>query len=109
MESPGRVFDDLAKVANGAVSTVIGMKQEIDQMIRQRLEKLLTQADLVPREEFEAVQAMAAEARAEQIRLEKRILVLEERLEGPAMAPVKKASAPRKATAKTSSRAKAKK
>ena len=108
MESPGRVFDDLAKVANGAVSTVIGMKQEIDQMIRQRLEKLLTHADLVPREEFDAVQAMAAEARAEQIRLEKRVSALEERLVGPTKAPAKKASEPRKAAAKTKPRAKAK-
>jgi len=92
MESPARVLDDLAKVANGAVSTVIGMKQEVDQMIRQRLERFLTQADLVPREEFEAVQAMAAEARTEQDRLAKRVAALEALVGVGAKAPAKTAT-----------------
>ncbi|MHC8510227.1 MAG: accessory factor UbiK family protein [Rhodospirillales bacterium] len=72
-----RVLDDLARAANGAVSVFVGMKQEIDQRARRRVEKHLTGADMVPREEFEAVQAMAAEARAEQARLAKRIEALE--------------------------------
>lgn len=102
MTTPVRVLDDLAKVANGAVSTVVGMKHEVDQLIKQRLEKLLTNADLVPREEFEAVQAMAAEARAEQDRLEKRVAALEAQVDGAAKRPAKKAGAPKKTAAKRS-------
>ena len=77
MQTSNRLFDDLAKVANGAVSTAVGVKDEIETIIRLRLEKLLANADLVPREEFEAVKAMASEARAEQERLAKRLSALE--------------------------------
>lgn len=77
MQTSNRLFDDLARVANGAVSTLVGMKGEIEAMIRQRVDKMLADADLVPREEFEAVKAMAAEARAGQERLAKRIDALE--------------------------------
>ncbi|MHC8510329.1 MAG: accessory factor UbiK family protein [Rhodospirillales bacterium] len=92
MAAPVRVLDDLARVANGAVSTLVGVKQELDQLIRQRIEKHLTGADLVPREEFEAVQAMAAEARAEQARLAKRVEALEAKL-GAKSKPAPKAKA----------------
>jgi len=77
MQTSNRLFDDLARVANGAVSTLVGVKDEIEALVRQRVDKLLADADLVPREEFEAVKAMAAEARAEQERLAKRISALE--------------------------------
>ena len=46
-------LDDLAKVASGAVSTAAGVKDEIEAIMRQRLEKLLADADLVSREEFD--------------------------------------------------------
>jgi len=80
MQTSNRILDDLARVANGAVSTLTGVKGEIDAMVRQRIERLLVDADLVPRDEFEAVKAMAAEARAEQERLAKRVAELEARL-----------------------------
>ncbi|MCH7694087.1 MAG: accessory factor UbiK family protein, partial [Proteobacteria bacterium] len=73
MQTSNRILDDLARVANGAVSTLVGIKNEIDALVRQRLERLLNDADVVPREEFDAVKAMAAKARTEQEKLEKRI------------------------------------
>jgi BMFP domain-containing protein YqiC len=48
--------------------------------MRQRLEKLVADMDFVPREEFDAVKAMAAKARSENERLEARIKDLETRL-----------------------------
>jgi len=45
--------------------------------MRQRLERLVADMDFVPREEFEAVKAMAAKARTENERLEARIAALE--------------------------------
>lgn len=77
MQTQNKLFDDLARVANGAVSTVMGMKDEIDAMVRQRLERFLGDADLVTREEFDAVKAMAAKARTENEKLAARIAKLE--------------------------------
>ena len=42
---------DLAKVANGAASAFGGMREEIDNIIRQRLERTLNARGLVTREE----------------------------------------------------------
>ncbi len=78
MQTSNRLLDDLAKVANGAVSTLVGVKDEIEALVRQRVDKLLADADLVPREEFEVVKAMVAEARTEQECLTKRLAALEE-------------------------------
>ena len=53
------------------------MRAEIDTFVRQRLERLVADMDFVPREEFEAVKAMAAKARAENEALAARIAALE--------------------------------
>ena len=92
MQTSNRLLDDLAKVANGAVSTAVGVKEEIETIIRARLEKLLENADLVPREEFEAVKAMASEARAEQERLAKRLDIIEKGTKKPQRRAASKAS-----------------
>jgi len=77
MQTSNRLFDDLAKVANGAASTLVGLKSEIETLVRQQLQRLLADMDLVSRDEFEAVKAMAAKARTEQERLEARLAELE--------------------------------
>lgn len=97
MQTTNRLFDDLARVANGAVSTLTGVKGEIDALIRQRLERLAAEADLVSRDEFDAVKAMAAEARAEQERLAKRVAELEAKLAKPARKTAAKGQAKPKA------------
>ncbi len=86
MQTRSRIFDDLAKVAGGAVSTLGGIKAEIEVLVRQQIERLLLDADMVPRDEFDAVKAVAAKARSEQERLEKRVRALEKKLgvEAPA-------------------------
>lgn len=84
MQTNNRFFDDLARVASGAASTLAGIRQELDAMIRQRFERLISDMDLVTRDEFEAVKAMAANARAEQEILAGRIMMLEEKLSASA-------------------------
>ena len=79
MQTSSRFFDDLAKVANSAVSTLAGVKGEIEAMVSQRLERFLADMDVVPRDEFEAIKAVAVKARAEQEKLEKRVARLEAR------------------------------
>jgi BMFP domain-containing protein YqiC len=79
MQSQNRFFDDIARVAGGAVDALSGVRDEIEARLRDRLERILAGMDLVSREEFEAVKAMAAKARAEQEELLRRIAVLEAR------------------------------
>jgi len=98
MQTSNRILDDLARVANGAVSTLAGVKGEIDTLIRQKIEKYIVDADLVPRDEFDAVKMMAAEARLEQERLVKRVTALEKQLK--LMARDKTVSLKEKTTAK---------
>lgn len=93
MQTSNRFFDDLAKVASGAASTLAGVKQEIKSFARQQVERFVGEFNLVRRDEFEAVQALAANARAEQERLEQRIAALEAQLSA-AKAPASEPSGP---------------
>jgi len=77
MHTQNPFLNDLSKLATGAVGAVQGMKQEVEAMARQRVERILADLDLVPREEFEAVKDMAREARLENEALRKRIEALE--------------------------------
>jgi len=77
MQTSNRFFDDLAKMANGAMSAAAGVREEFEQMIRQQFERFLGEHDLVTYEEFAAVRDQAAAARVEQEALAKRISALE--------------------------------
>ena len=46
---------DLAQMANGAASALGGMRDEVDNLIRQRMERSLNKRGLVTREEFDAL------------------------------------------------------
>jgi BMFP domain-containing protein YqiC len=87
MATENRLFDDLAKVASGALGTLTGVRAELETRIREQVERMLDRMNLVRREEFDAVQALAANARAAQERLEARVAALEARLGTPAEAP----------------------
>lgn len=87
MQSENRFFDDAAKLASGALGTLVGVRREIEQMARAQLERMLASMNLVSRDEFEAVKAMAAKARTEQEDLSARVAVLEAALAGKAEQP----------------------
>jgi BMFP domain-containing protein YqiC len=80
MQSQNRFFDDIARVAAGALGTLSGVRSEVESRLRDQLERVLAGMDLVSRDEFEAVKAMAAKARFEQEELAKRVVDLESRL-----------------------------
>ena len=80
MQTGKRVLDDLARVAAGAAGAAGAVRDEMESMVRDRMQSLLASMDLVRREDFEAVQAMAQNARMEQERLEVRVAALEARL-----------------------------
>ncbi len=96
MQTQNRLFDDLARVANGAIGTLGGVKTEIEALVRQRMESLLANMDLVTREEFDAVKAVAVAAREEQEALAARVAQLEAAVAAkPARKPAAKKKAPR--------------
>ena len=80
MQTENRLLDDLARMANGALNTLSGLREEIESRVRERVERMLADMDMVPREEFEAVKAMAQKARAEQEDLAAKVAELERRL-----------------------------
>lgn len=80
MQTDNRLFDDLARMAGGALNALTGLKTEIEGLVRQQIEHFVSNLRLVTREEFEAVQAMAAKARDEQENLTIRLRELEEEL-----------------------------
>ena len=84
MQTRNRLFDDVARVANGATGVFSGLKGEVESLVKERLEKILFDMDLVPREEFEVVKAMATKARAENEALLARIEALEAQSKKPA-------------------------
>jgi len=81
MQNDNRIFEDLARVASGALSALTGVREEVETRLHDQFQHILDRMNLVRREEFEAVQAMAAKARAEQERLADRLAALEARLE----------------------------
>jgi BMFP domain-containing protein YqiC len=80
MAIDNRILNDLAKVAAGALGGISGMKQEVEGRLRQQFERILAGMDLVKREEFEVVKAMAAKARSEQEDLAARLERIEAQL-----------------------------
>ena len=70
-------LDGMARILTDAAGAAKSLRDEIDTFVKQRLERLVADMDFVPREEFEAVKAMAAKARVENERLEARIAALE--------------------------------
>jgi len=80
MQTDNPVLDGLARLFTDAAGAAQSVRTEIDTFMRQRLEKLVSDMDFVPREEFEAVKAMAAKAREENEALEARLEALEGKL-----------------------------
>ncbi len=70
-------LDGMARLFTDAAGAAKSVKDEIDTFVKQRLEKLVADMDFVPRDEFEAVKAMAAKARTENDALAARVAALE--------------------------------
>ena len=105
MQVDNRLLDDLSRVATGAFAALTGVREEVELRLREQFEKVLARMDVVTREEFDAVQAMAARARAEQEKLEARLAALESRLGGTAAAAAVPAKTVRKPRSKMAAQA----
>jgi BMFP domain-containing protein YqiC len=77
-----RILDDLGRLMTDAAGVASGVRREIDGVVKSQIERLLRDADVVTREEFEAVREMAILARDENEALRARIDALEAKLGG---------------------------
>ena len=77
MQTDNPFLDGMAKFFTDAAGAANSLRTEIDTFVRQRMERLVADMNLVSREEFEAVKAMAAKARTENESLAARVASLE--------------------------------
>jgi hypothetical protein len=91
-QTTGRFFDELARMMTNAAGMAEGLRAETETVMRAQAERLLRELEVVQREEFEAVRDMAAKAREENERLERRIGELEAALKATAAAAPKPAA-----------------
>ncbi|MEP3275986.1 MAG: accessory factor UbiK family protein [Stappiaceae bacterium] len=76
-QSSNRILDDFAKLMTDAAGVAQGVRREAETAMRSQLERLMSDMDMVQREEFEAVKEMAVLAREENESLKARIEALE--------------------------------
>jgi BMFP domain-containing protein YqiC len=97
-QGPNRVLDELAKLMTDAAGVAQGVKREAETAMRSQAERFLNRMDLVQREDFDAVQEMAARSRSENAALKKQLAALEKRVEvlEASLKPATKRSAAKK-------------
>ncbi|MEM8972065.1 MAG: accessory factor UbiK family protein [Pseudomonadota bacterium] len=72
-------LNELAKLMTDAAGAAQGARQEVEGVFRAQADRVLSEMDVVRREEFEAVKAMAQKAREENEALAARLAELEAR------------------------------
>lgn len=70
-------LDQFAKMMTDAAGAADGARKEVETFMQAQGERMMQNMDIVSREEFEAVKAMAEKAREENERLAERLAALE--------------------------------
>jgi BMFP domain-containing protein YqiC len=76
-DARGRVFDELGRLMTDAAGAAAGVRREVETAVRAQAARVLSELEVVRRDEFEAVKAMAVRAREENERLAERLAALE--------------------------------
>jgi hypothetical protein len=82
MQTRDKLFDDLSQLMTNAAGMAQGVKTEAETAMKSWIERKLADANLVTRDEFDAVREMASRAREENESLAARVAELEARLAG---------------------------
>lgn len=77
MQTDNPFLDSMAKLFTDAAGAANSVRTEVESIVRQRMERLVADMNLVHRDEFETVKAMAAKARTENESLAARVASLE--------------------------------
>ncbi len=76
-----RLFDDIAGVAGGAFSALVGIREETEAALRSRRDEFVRRLDLASRPDLEAVKELAANGRIASEEVAARLEALAARLE----------------------------
>ena len=76
-QSRNKIFDDLSQLMTNAMGVAQGARSEAETAMKSWIDRWIAERDLVTREEFEAVRAMAQKAREQNEALTARIAALE--------------------------------
>ncbi|HMQ93355.1 MAG TPA: accessory factor UbiK family protein [Amaricoccus sp.] len=77
MQTRNKVLDDVAQLMQNALGVAHGAKSEAETALKGLVDRWLADRNLVTREEFDAVRAMAQKAREENAALQARLDALE--------------------------------
>ena len=80
-QTSNRLLDEFARLIGDAAGVARGARDEFENVVRSQGERMLREMDVVQREEFEAVRAMAEKAREENEALVQRVAALEAKLD----------------------------
>ena len=76
------IFDQIGRLMTDAAGVADGVRKEADSLMKAQVDRLLRDADVVRRDEFEAVREMAILARDENEALARRLAALEAKFAG---------------------------
>ncbi len=77
MQSQNKILDDLSQLMTNALGVAQGAREEAETALKGTIDRWLAERNLVTREEFDAVRAMAQKAREENEMLKARLEALE--------------------------------
>lgn len=77
MQTENKLFDDIGKLATSTLGLAQGLREEVETLVRQRLERVIAELDVVPRDEFDALKALAVKLEQENGALSERLDALE--------------------------------
>lgn len=87
MQSTSSILDDVARLMTTGMGMAQGVQDEAKSFMRAQADRFVADMDLVTRDEFESVKAMAAAAKQESAELRQRLERLEALLSGCQTAP----------------------
>lgn len=82
MQSRSKFLDDVSHLVTNAMGVAQGAREEAETAMRSMIDRWLADRDLVTRDEFDAVRAMAQKAREENAALAARLEALEGKSQG---------------------------
>jgi hypothetical protein len=84
MQTRGKIFDDISQLMTNAMGVAQGARAEAETAMKSLVDRWLADRNLVTRDEFDAVRAMAQKAREENETLRARLDALEAKRKGKA-------------------------
>ena len=77
VDTPNRLMDEFARLMTDAAGMAPGVRRDAENVVKAQFERMMRDMDVVSRDEFEAVKAMAIAARDDNEKLAARIAELE--------------------------------